>query len=85
MSYAIPYTGFKRKDNHKPPHTENEMGNDGRKTKQAVKSSAIAARRELKKLTQRTGGAGEQQAMAALELYLQIPTFRRQGRRLSCR
>jgi|GEM_PF-3942610 len=40
----------------------------------------------LQLLTQRNGNTGmERLATAALERYLQIPTFRRQGRRLSCR
>ena len=60
------------------------MGNDGRKVKQAMGIRTTEIRRELQELTRRGVGANEQQALVALELYLQIPTFRRQGRRLSC-
>lgn len=60
------------------------MGNDGRKVKQAMGIRTTEIRRELQELTRRVVGANEQQALVALELYLQIPTFRRQGRRLSC-
>lgn len=43
-------------------------------------------REDLRVLTRHATGSGsEQQAIVALERYLQTPTFRRQGRRLSCR
>ncbi|MEW6500012.1 MAG: hypothetical protein ACOY8P_12240 [Thermodesulfobacteriota bacterium] len=60
------------------------MGNDGRKARQAMGIRTTEIRRELEELTRRAEGTNEQQALVALERYLQIPTFRRQGKRLSC-
>ena len=67
------------------------MGNDGRRQWQG-NGSAITARQGRPRgawrfVVQRMMAAGDndQQVLAALERYLQIPTFQRQGRRLSCR
>lgn len=67
------------------------MGTDGRRQRQG-NGSAITARLggprgAWRFVAQRMMAAGDndQQVLAALERYLQIPTFQRQGRRLSCR
>lgn len=90
MSDVVSYTGPMRKGNHDSPEAEeHNMGNDGRVMTKGIGVAMAGnwnAREELRLLARRSGVSGtEQQAQAALERYLQIPTFRRQGRRLSCR
>ncbi len=90
MSQIIPYTGVMSKGNHESSQTEeSDMGNDGRMLWQrhevVTAESRRGAREALPALTRGITAGGERQDLAALERYLQIPTFRRQGRRLSCR
>lgn len=87
MSQVISYTGNMSKGNHHPPQDREEiMGSAYRRGQGDTGETARETWEALRGLTRQAAmGTSDRQALVALELYLQIPTFRRQGRRLSCR
>ncbi len=89
MSQVIPYTGVMHKGNHESRQTtEEKMITLGMMQRQAEEGRcARCGQQEGRGMTAHNAALVRDARWQAetLEQYLQIPTFRRQGKRLSCR